>query len=157
MGFMLITEDGVLKSYNTRVSYDTLPEHLGEHGVSGVTLEWRGIRGYVSDCGLIMPERYRRNPVGSCVLAALGASPQPYAGNVAIVGWVFKPEPDIVPVLPEWAQAAIRDVHTSVTSVLAGLASGHGPEWDREIQELAEHAEHGEIPPISIETIGDWL
>ena len=61
---------------------------VGPEGKTRVRLENRhALAGWVNDCGLVMPDKYPRNVVGSCLLSCLGAAQQPYAGNVLVTGW----------------------------------------------------------------------
>lgn len=146
MGYVVIYDDGEIRAFKQTPSYEILPNQLGEHGIARVQLAWDGASAYLPDCGLLMPDTYRRNKTGTCVLAALGAAPQPYAGNIAITGY---DPPYGMDHLPRWAEVAVMDMYHAVECALAGLESGHGPEWDEQIRQTAELAINGQIPPVT--------
>jgi hypothetical protein len=114
--------------------------------------------GWVSDCGLILPERYKRNALGGCLLAALGAGVQPYAGPVVISGWddsaTARGETEIVP-LGRFATSAVVGVLDQVSLALAGEAKvpDAPPGWVEGIRRLATHIRDGEVPPPVLRTI----
>ncbi|MFD0852378.1 hypothetical protein ACFQ07_09095, partial [Actinomadura adrarensis] len=80
--YALITVDGALEFRKGNDWRD----QLGPEGRARVRTD-EPLAGFVNDCGLLFPEKYPRNVVGSLVLVALGAPIQPYAGPVVITGW----------------------------------------------------------------------
>lgn len=115
------------------------------------------VAGFVNDCGLIAPEKYPRNVVGSCLLAALGANVQPYAGPVVITGWdESDPEGLEVVGLADVLAAMIRQAHADVRIAL-GLDPGPSSPaaraaWLDEMVQVAEYVRVSETPPIQVLT-----
>jgi hypothetical protein len=97
------------------------------------------------------PELYC-NPVGSCVLATMGAPWRPYRGLVLITGYASVPES-----LPSAIMSAVEDVHAEVVAVLGGPPSGRvapwaTKEWRRDMRILAGEARVGELPELAVRT-----
>jgi hypothetical protein len=112
---------------------------------------------YVNDCGRASPDRYPRNIVGSCLLAALGAAPHPYAGTIVFVGWkaanTVRGLIEIVPLQVALANA-VADVHADVRRTLAGDAPREmSPSWGEQMRELAEHARTAPTPTLTVRTV----
>ncbi|HWB34609.1 MAG TPA: hypothetical protein VHA75_01150 [Rugosimonospora sp.] len=86
MRYLLIDEDGLL--HDKTGTWAQIEAEVGDAGWDWMRLSSRtGLRGLVSDCGLIMPDRFRRNPVGGTVGMSIGAVDQPWAGPVVLVGF----------------------------------------------------------------------
>lgn len=116
------------------------------------------LAGYVNDCGLVLPDKYARNAVGTCLLASLGASVQPYAGPVVITGWDDS----------SWDEIEIRDVSDALIPVVEqvhadirialGLDVGrdvlgdHRSEWAATMRQLATWAADAPVPAMQIIT-----
>ncbi len=168
MTFIIIDQDGDLHRRDGDPTYDALVDAVGPEGYNQVRLN-PGYRlaGWANDCGLVMPDRYARNPVGSCLLGALGAAQQPYAGPLAVTGW--DPHNDgwePVPV-PDTILAMVESLHTDVRTALAGgdvphqsCRCGCGADWAAEVRRYAETVRTGPTPGITILSGGDasrWL
>jgi hypothetical protein len=74
--------------------------------------------GWASDVGLLMPERFNRNPVASCVLKSLGAAKQPYAGPIVITGFLYDEWGELLD-LTEIQRSEIENLDQAVRAVLA--------------------------------------
>lgn len=90
-------------------------DHRAEIGPEGANQVWlhpaRRAAGWVNDCGLLLPERYPRNVIGSILLICLGATPQPYAGPVAVTGWHPRREVcDLPGEAREYLPELVRDI-----------------------------------------------
>lgn len=98
MRYLLVDQDGDLHELHAR-DYRSALAQVGPEGWARVRLHPAGVlAGFVNDCGLLFPDRYRRNVVGSCLLVSLGASPMPYAGPVVLTNWDDNPWGDDVEV-----------------------------------------------------------
>lgn len=151
MGFAIISEEGELSFTDWHPGAHAFRKYLGEDGFDGVPFAIAtDMRGWVSDTGLLMPERYRRNPVGACMLIALGAGVQPYAGPVAITGFERFPEPDPVDIT-ERQRVLLLDLYAAVSSVvLHGLPSSYGGEWDKAVRGYAGNVMTDDPAPVII-------
>ena len=85
MRYALIDEDGHL-TLNTTSHYTKALDCVGPEGWNTIRLT-ATLAAFVNDCGLILTDRYRRNPIGGTLLIALGAQTIPYAGPIVITGW----------------------------------------------------------------------
>jgi hypothetical protein len=164
--YLVIDTDGHLYQ-RTAPRYDVALRDVGPEGWARVRLhtaaevagpEHVHLAGFVNDCGLLFPEKYPRNVVGSCLLASVGASPQPYAGPVLLTGWQEDPygdEPEVRSLTPDQARHA-RRMHTDLRRVLgldAGTPSGDAaPRWCRAMRQLAEEVRSGPTPEIRFVT-----
>jgi hypothetical protein len=148
--YALIAEDGTLRIEAGVPSIEKITELVGPEGWARVYphREFRATA-WVNDCGLILPDQYARNVVGACVIASMGASTQPYAGPMVITGYAFD-EGGWPGDLPTTTIAAVRDIHTAVTAILAGKLTETppwaDPQWPAEIAGLAEAVRTGETP-----------
>lgn len=149
----IIAVDGELTHHDGRLDWHTV---IGPEGRARVHLPGLAVAGWVSDCGLYDPKTYPRNITGSCVLAALGARLQPYAGPVVFTGWnpantalgLLEIEP-----LPE-PVGTLDTVHGDVLKALAGQTPRAMSEsWAEQIREIAEHARTAPTPGITISSV----
>jgi hypothetical protein len=85
MDYLIITEGGGMQC-NSATDYTLALSHVGPEGWNRVQLT-RDLAAWVNDCGHVLPDKYRRNPIGSLILLALGAPRMPYAGPIVITGW----------------------------------------------------------------------
>lgn len=127
--------------------------HFKAHGHAQVRLTRAlPIRGWVSDCGLILPDVYARNPVGAAMLCTLGAGIQPYAGPVVITGWDDYKE--VVPLRGDevlYLPILCRDVRIAIGLDPGEVIAPDGrdmTEWAEQVREIAEIARNGEAPPM---------
>ncbi|MFJ4365128.1 hypothetical protein ACIP4S_13350 [Streptomyces chartreusis] len=155
MRYAIIGTDGELTTHEGEPDWDTL---VGPEGKVRVGLmPSLALAAYVNDCGHAFPDRYPRNVVGSCVLAALGAAPEPYAGAVVFVGWnaanTLRGQIEIVPLRPHLADS-VADIHAEVRRALAGdLPRELSPSWAVQIREIAEYVATAETPGLTIREV----
>lgn len=168
--FGIIDAEGRLRFEKS--GYMQLTDLVGPEGPARVRLDpgW-AMAGYVNDCGLLFPDDYPRNVVGSCVLNAMGARRQPYAGVVVIVGWNDQPYDVEVCGLSEGQEDLVKDAHRCVLLALAGkpvgafsLTSLDEP-WAAHVRDFAEYVRTAETPkatlvndPVQVEAMlrGEW-
>ncbi|TQN30579.1 hypothetical protein FHX37_0461 [Haloactinospora alba] len=138
MRYAVITTDGTL-AHRTRGgdAVDTVWTEVGPEGPDRVRLdEDYGIAGWVNDVGLTRPETYPRNVVASCVLAALGAAAQPYAGPVVVTGWDPNGMPTEICSLPE--PDLVTRLHGRVHAALRGDPDASDTEWGHALRTYAD-------------------
>lgn len=85
--YMLVDEDGALHErqaadYRAALA-DCGPEGWDKQRLGPDT----GMCAFLNDCGLLLPEKYRRCVVAACMMVVLGAPPAAYAGPVVFTGW----------------------------------------------------------------------
>lgn len=139
MRYAIVAADGELTHHDGELDWRKV---IGPEGKVRVNLPGLAVAGWVNDVGLVSPDRYPRNVVGSCVLAALGAPIQPYAGPVVVTGW----NPDntwrgLIEIcsLPE-PVTTLDTVHGDVLKALAGQTPRElSPSWAEQIREIADH------------------
>jgi hypothetical protein len=120
---------------------------LGEHGTQRLYLELRlHMVAYIPDQGLLMPQLYPRNVVGSVLLGSLGAPQQPYAGPVAVVGWdvhvgwVGRGDAEAM-TLTEGQADGLLALTSDIRRVLGmetGAPSVQSPDWARDVRLFAD-------------------
>ncbi|MEU9208480.1 hypothetical protein AB0D27_11135 [Streptomyces sp. NPDC048415] len=149
----VIAADGELTHHHGEPDWDTL---VGVEGKARVNLPRLLVAGWVNDVGLRYPDRFPRNITGSCVLAALGAPLQPYAGPVVFTGW----HPDNTALglleicsLPEPVDV-LDTVHGDVLKALAGQTPRDlSPSWAEQMREIAEHVRTAPTPTLTVRTV----
>jgi hypothetical protein len=119
------------------------------------------VAAYVNDCGLIIPH-YDRNVVGACVILALGAPWQPYAGPVVLTGWEPDSEDTEIRALTDEQTAAVARIHADVRAVLDGAdPTDRLPRLCQAIRQAAVMVRSGEVPPALLLTdpadVEAWL
>ncbi|MEV6791318.1 hypothetical protein AB0M87_04800 [Streptomyces sp. NPDC051320] len=155
MKYIVISNEGDLTEHDGHLDFRTL---LGPEGKARVLLHSAyAAAGWVNDCGLLFPQQYPRNVIGSCVLAAMGADMQPYAGPIVFTGWdvantalgrlelldTFRPG------LPE----LIALCHANVRRALAGEpVVDLTPSWAEQTREIADHVRTAATPGLTITT-----
>lgn len=129
---------------------------IGVEGKARVPLPRLSVAGWVNDVGLLFPKRYPRNVVGSCVLAALGAKEQPYAGPVVFTGW----NPDntargLIEICDLPKPVTILDtVHGAVLKALDGQTPrDFSPSWAEQIREIADHVRTAPTAGLTVRTV----
>ncbi|MGW0993473.1 hypothetical protein ACWD5V_09215 [Streptomyces sp. NPDC002523] len=153
MRYAVIAADGELTHHDDEPDWGLL---LGPEVKARVQLPGLAVTGWANDIGLLYPDRYPRNIVGSCVLAALGASIQPYAGAVVFTGW----NPDNTPLglleicsLPK-PVTALDTVHGDVLKALAGQTPrDFSPSWAESMREIADHVRTGPTPSLTVRMV----
>ncbi|MEV7684519.1 hypothetical protein [Streptomyces bungoensis] len=154
MRHAIITVDGGLTHADGHLDWRTV---IGVEGKARVRLRSDiAVSGWVNDVDLLFPERYPRNVVGSCVLAALGASVQPYAGPVVFTGW--NPENTARGLLELCALpqpvTVLDTVHGAVLKALEGLCPrDFSPSWAESMREVAEHVRIAPTPGTTVRTV----
>lgn len=153
MRYAVIAPDGELTHHDSELDWRAV---IGPEGKARVHLPGLSVTGWVNDVGLRFPERYPRNVTGSCVLAALGANVQPYAGPVVFTGW----KPDNTPLglleiepLPRPVET-LDMVHGAVLKALAGhTPRDFSPSWVESMREVAEHIRTAPTPTLTIRKV----
>jgi len=168
--YLVVDEDGQLWQ-RSAASYDVALRDVGPEGWDRVRLHntaalcgpGRDVAAFLNDCGLVLPARYGRNVVGTCLLTSLGAGVQPYAGPIVLTGWNPLPDGDAeVEGLTEQQVGVIRRVHGEIRVVL-GLAPGTPnpspahQRWRAAMRETAEIARTGPTPGVTMLTDDDAL
>ena len=156
MTYLIIDADGELHTQPATPTIDAINEAVGPEGWAFVPITYsRLMRAFVNDCGLVLPDTYRRNPVGAGVLATLGASQQPYAGPVVITGWGKHSWTEIVGLDGFLVQVVTR-LHTAVTAAIGDPAAvtEFGAEWGEQIRAYAEHVRTAETPAMQFIPLG---
>ncbi|MEU1596152.1 hypothetical protein ABZ468_25665 [Streptomyces sp. NPDC005708] len=153
MRYAVIATDGELTHHDGDLDWDTL---VGPEGSVRVRLPRLAVAGWVNDVGLRFPDRYPRNITGSCVLAALGAAIQPYAGPVVITGWnPYNTALGLLETcsLPE-PVTVLDTVHGDVLKALAGQTPRDmSPSWAEQIREIAEHVRTAPAPTLTFRQV----
>lgn len=166
--YLLIDTDGV-GSFGIQPDpgYTTswLDGLVGPEGWNRVGLypQWR-MAGFVNDCGLLAPEKYPRNVVGSVLLCTFGAGQQPYAGPVVITGWnpSATARGDLeIGSLHDLQVQELTNCLTDVRRVL-GLETGplsgrFGPRWAGEARRFAQDIATMPTPGITVATGEDAI
>ncbi|MFJ9114424.1 hypothetical protein ACIRJO_02625 [Streptomyces sp. NPDC102394] len=153
MRYAIIAADGELTHHDTLLDWQRV---IGPEGKARINLPGLAVAGWANDVGLLDPKRYPRNPVASCVLAALGANIQPYAGPIVFTGWnpakTLLGVPEIEP-LPQPVDI-LDTVHGDVLKALAGQTPrAMSPSWGEQMREIAEHARTAPTPGITIRPV----
>lgn len=152
MRYLLLTTDGDLRSRDGDYAAE-----LGAHGVAHVWLhQRRPLHAMVPDSGLLFPELYPANPVGTVLLVSLGAPRQPYAGPVVLTGWDACAE---VIGLDEGSVTLLELLHGRIRGALADDSpvpkTALLRDWGRDVRAIAEYARTGHLPPPTPMTVAD--
>lgn len=147
MRWAAIATDGELTHHDGPLDWDTV---IGPEGKARVRLPGAAATGWANDIGLLDPARYPRNVIGSCVLIALGAVVQPYAGPIVFTGW--HPVREIRP-LPQPVDF-LDTVHGDVLKALSGQTPRHlSPSWAEQMREVADHVRTAPTPGITFRPV----
>lgn len=150
MRYAVIDVEGELTHHEGELDWRAI---VGPEGKARVHLPRLAVAGWVNEVALLFPDRYPRNVVGSCVLAALGARIQPYAGPVAFTGWNPDNTPlDLVEIEPlPQSVTALDTVHGATLKALAGGTPRElSPSWAESMREIAEHVRTAPTGGITI-------
>ncbi|MFJ4551024.1 hypothetical protein ACIP4X_17655 [Streptomyces sp. NPDC088817] len=150
MRYAVITVDGELTQHDGELDW---PAVIGVERKARVPLRL-GIAasGWVNSVGLLYPAKYPRNVIGSCVLIALGARVQPYAGPVVLTGWNPRSLPEICS-LPKPVDF-LDTVHGDVVKALAGQTPRElSPSWAEQMREIADHVRTAPTPGFTVRTV----
>ncbi|WP_432169129.1 hypothetical protein [Streptomyces sp. 1222.5] len=154
MRYAVITAAGELSHHDDTPDWDAL---IGPEGKARVRLQ-SGIAaaGWVNDVGLLFQEKYPRNVVASCVLTALGAALQPYAGTIVFTGWDPGNTARGLQEMCDLPQpvTVLDTVHGDVLKALAGQTPRDmSPSWAESMREIAEHVRTAPAPTLSVRTV----
>lgn len=140
--YIVIDQDGEL-SERTAEEYGAALADVGPEGWNRVQLT-RTLAAWVNDCGLILTERYRRNPVAGVLLMCLGAQQIPYAGPVVFTGWdanlTMMGEAEVIGLTPVQVDV-IRALHSFVRT-----ETGNASDVGAELAALADLVRTGAVP-----------
>ena len=158
----LVIGDDEQGTLHVRDQFDEMGEFIdrelgvggSEHAALGRDWQSIGVRAYVNGCSLTMTDRFRRNVIGGCVIATMGARQQPYAGPIVLAGWDYAAtaygELEPRPLRGEVVEG-IRSLAGQVRAVVLRdeIPPGcPGPEWAAEIRAYAEVIRTGEVDPV---------
>lgn len=156
--FLSYDNDGVLRVHEQRPTRALAEELTAERGLNRIPIA-RGHRmiGWANDVGLLMPERFNRNPVASCVLASLGAAKQPYAGPIVITGFLYDEWGELLD-LNEHQRSEIENLDQAVRAVLANQPIPDEvdryldlhPSWPDLTRTYADQVVNSDVPPVTI-------
>jgi len=153
MKFMKIYEDGFLAEIEKADYMSTLAE-VGPEGWNRIQLT-SSLSAFVNDCSLLLPDRYKRNPIGGLTIIALGARLIPYAGPIVITGWdpsaTNRDEPEIIGLTPLQV-AMIRAANEMIDEIICCKT----PDVREEVVNIANMINYGDIPPVTIRTTGKY-
>ena len=155
MKCLLITPGGELTRHDGNLDWASV---VGPEGRCRVALvPGLDVGAYVNDVGLRHQDRYPRNEIGSCLLVALGARIQPYAGTVVLVGWnaanTLRGRSEIVS-MRDCVADSITEVHGDVRRALAGDPPRElSPSWGEQMREVAEHVRTAPTPGLTLRTV----
>jgi hypothetical protein len=148
--FIVITAEGGFEVRDEQATTAAIDQIVGPEGWATVRLNpATNLAGWVNDCGLLYPDRYPRNIVGSCLLATMGGGQQPYAGPVILTGWQTGHGVEIRPLSVE----QLGGLRTLYSEVRAALGIGPDadlvgpPGWAAELRRFAEFARTVEAVP----------
>lgn len=156
MKYALIDNDGQL-----HMRTGGWESELGPEGFDRVGLHPSlPMAGWVNGSGLTMPQTYPRNPIGSAVLACLGAALRPYAGPVVITGFhhCAACEPDATD-LHLWSMDYLPRLHCDIVRALDGKAPVKeaekiGPEWGEFVRRYAQLVRTADAPTMRVGDFG---
>lgn len=166
--YLLIDTDGI-GSFGVQPDpgYTTqwLDGLVGPEGWYRVRLHpsWR-MCGFVNDCGLLAPETYPRNVVGSVVLCTFGAGQQPYAGPVVFTGWDDSATArggleicSLHDLQVDELTLCLTDVRRALDLETGPLSGRSGARWAADAREYAEHVRSAPTPGITVLTGEDAI
>lgn len=156
MKYAIIAPGGELTHHDGELDWDSV---IGPEGWARVRLHPSlAVTGFVNDVGHLFPEKYPRNVVGSCVLLALGAHAQPYAGPVVMTGWDPRnTELGRVEIVPLPNPEFLTELHRDIQAALDGRpVTGQHPLWADAIRETAEMVRTADTPTITFHPGSPW-
>lgn len=144
-----------------------LDDIVGPEGWARVPLpnRWR-MAAFVNDCGLLSPETYPRNIIGSCLACSFGAKPYPLAGTVVFTGWdPSATERDEIEARPlttqqeEYLSRCHGDIRRALGLDPDPLDPARHPlaRWNAKVREFAEFVKTTQTPGWTILTGDDAL
>lgn len=155
MKYLLLTTDGDLESRDGDYAAE-----LGAHGVAHVWLHQMRypLHAMVPESGLLLPELYPFNEVGTALLVSLGAPLQPYAGPVVLTCWDTCAE---VVGVDEGSGLLLELLHGRIRGALADDPAVPVPktallrDWRRDIRAVVALARTGHVSPTRIAATAD--
>lgn len=157
MTFVVIDEDGRFGITINNADRDAVNGAVGPEGFDLVRMyDEPAMYAYVNDSGLLLPARYRRNPVGACVIALCGARQGIYAGPIVITGWDEDGQPTEMCDLNVDQVEHLSRLHRTVLKGLRGEIRRVGPAPAEELRAYARHVEYGTPPGVEIVAMSEW-
>lgn len=161
MSYLVIAPDGTTSHETTAPTLDGIDAIVGPSGWARVHVDSvYSMTGWVGDCSLV--DGSPRNPVGSCVLATLGASQQPYAGPIVVTGYdndsVWGGPESLHPWQVETLEGIVAAVQTALGyhhETATPPPSGFTERWVDAIREYADLVRTSETPKIMIVDVGE--
>lgn len=151
--YALITPDGELSFKDG----DHRPD-IGPEGSNQVRIDSAcGATAWVNDVGLLFPERFPRNVLGSIALICMGAAPQPYAGPIVITGWHPRWEVcGLSEVFRRYLSDLARDIALVLDGDVAATATrGLDAGWCAAVADAAAHVRTGPVTPPRLISLED--
>lgn len=160
--YALIDTDGQLTFSEADSPFlsDWLNNIVGPEGWGRVRLapQWE-MAAFINDCGLLYPETYPRNVLGSVLAASFGSNPNPCPGNVVFTGWDYaatrRGELEVRP-LNSAQEQQIRQCHGDARRALGMDPDPIGPArhplaaWNAHVREFAKYVETCDVPGPTI-------
>jgi hypothetical protein len=155
--YILIDHSGNLtEGYDD--NWEDVLREVGPEGSNRIQLT-PNLTAWVNDCGLILPDRYRRNPVAGAMLMAFGAQEMPYAGDIVFTGWdaraTLADRAEVVG-LGDAQAAMLKLLHGWVARVLVGddrlRMHGPGREAVEQISGWGNLVLNGPVPGWAVHT-----
>lgn len=165
MRYLVCDTDGALHD-RTAADYRRALDDVGPEGSDRISLPFAQmmfgpgqvhIAAFVNDCGHLMPEKYGRNVVASCLLASIGAGTAFwYAGPVVFTGWDAATGGVEVRGLTDEQVESIAGMHADVRRLL-GIDPGPlsplaDQRWQDAIRAYAEFVRSGPVPSAVVLT-----
>lgn len=129
---------------------------IGPEGSNQVRLDPQfGASGWVNDVGLLFPERFPRNVVGSVALICMGATPQPYAGPVVVTGW--HPHLEVCGLSKEVRRSLSITVRDTALALDGDVEATRGldAEWCAAVADAAHQIRTAPVAPIRLIPLED--
>lgn len=142
MSFVVVSEGGELAHHRQPPTAASTLKHVGPPAhirLHALPTNRQTMHAYTPKAS---PIRWRRNPVGACVLASFGAPQYPYAGPVVLVG----SDRGRIGSLPRWLSSAVVEVHARIRLVLAGSRTVADARWEQAVWDYAEYVDTAEGP-----------
>jgi cytochrome b len=139
MTYAVIDVDGVLTIHSDPLAHDTINKVMPSGWWEMVRVKDRNLMAFVDESGVLT--RQPRNPVGSVMLAVMGAATYAYAGPVVLAGWEevlsFDDEGTEIRDLSESQVDRMTELHKWLNQILAGDDLG----MPHQAAEVRKHAE----------------
>jgi hypothetical protein len=152
VSYIVIDSDGQLHHHTARVTAEAIRAEMPSQHFDLVRLRREpNLFGFVDDSGHLIG--LPRNPAGSCVLVALGASPHAYCGPVVITGWSEPDESSELRDLDPDQRYRVTQLHSSVDRVLAGDVDVLDDRWVLDSPQILAYADWVRDSPPPVTTV----